>query len=218
MPLAFDASTGGQVSPGTSLTYSHTCTGSDRILIVAVGVNTETDVVTGVTYNTVAMTRDVYQTNAGGSIGAYLYRLVNPATGANDIVVSTNTSVNIRSASASYTGAKQSGQPDATASNETDAADSTTLSITSIADNCWAVSAETNDQSNPANGTNWTERSANAGGVCGIGDSNAVITPAGALSQTINREGAGPAGWVQVSLTIAPIPAVVEEDNFSYII
>lgn len=74
-----------------SRTFSHTCTGSNRILIV--GVSTEDTgsadkVPTGVTYNTVALTKVVSAQIGDPSVTVSLWYLVAPATGANDIVIS----------------------------------------------------------------------------------------------------------------------------------
>ena len=56
--IAFDATANGQDSNVASLTWSHTCTGSDLVLIVGVSTRGgDGDAVpTGVTYNGVAMT------------------------------------------------------------------------------------------------------------------------------------------------------------------
>jgi hypothetical protein len=69
--IAFDAASGGTRfnSAGTSHSWSHTCTGSDRFLVVQVGSFRSAgggDVVSGVTYNGVSMTllgKDDVQTN-----------------------------------------------------------------------------------------------------------------------------------------------------------
>lgn len=56
MAIAFDATTTSSLgSAVTSITFSHTCTGSNRILFVCTANNGGANV-TGVTYNGVAMT------------------------------------------------------------------------------------------------------------------------------------------------------------------
>jgi hypothetical protein len=60
--VAFDNATDlGIVNPGTSLSHSHTVSGSNRVLLVGVfgdsiGTDTSCSKITGVTYNSVAMT------------------------------------------------------------------------------------------------------------------------------------------------------------------
>jgi len=88
MAVAFDAATGSSGSGSTSLTFAHTCGGSDRKLVVGVGVRDSGSVaVTGVTYNGVAMTAvGTRQTN--GIVKLDVYQLNAPATGSNNVVVS----------------------------------------------------------------------------------------------------------------------------------
>lgn len=113
MAIAFDAvSTATNATDPTSLTWSHTCSGSDRILIV--GTSTESDTgghtaqtVSGITYNGVALTkiRSDYITDNGTE----LWYLVAPSTGANNIVVTMTAVVDgLYGAGLSFTGVDQS--------------------------------------------------------------------------------------------------------------
>ena len=86
MAIAIDASSLTQSAGFTnSVTVSHTCTGTDLILLV--GIHCRTDVVTGVTYNGTAMTFLGKNINSG-VVGVQWYYLVGPSTGANNVVVS----------------------------------------------------------------------------------------------------------------------------------
>jgi len=161
MAIAFDAqSNNGTSGTGTSVTLSHTCTGSDLILWVGLGIYEPSggDCITGVTYNGVAMTQAIkYAASATEEV--YLYYLVNPATGANDIVASASTTVdefNVRASS--FTGAKQTGVPDASVSNQATSATSLTTTVTTIADNCWLVGMYNSNASNVSAGTGTTFR------------------------------------------------------------
>src|SRR5450759_1005997 len=113
--IAFDVFTnGGNVNPGTSLTWSHTCSAGDkRFLIVFMrGGNGEGDKVTGVTYNGISMTKlasTVTVPTANQVISGYY--LANPASGAHNVVISLSSGY-LAAASMSYTGVKQSGLPD----------------------------------------------------------------------------------------------------------
>ena len=83
----FDAATFGGTTGATSLTIAHTCTGSNRAIYVGtyardLGVGD----VTGVTYNGVALTQ-IGLTQADDNNDLKLWRLVAPATGANNVVV-----------------------------------------------------------------------------------------------------------------------------------
>ena len=99
MAIAFDAAATGVQTFGTGLTYSHTCTGTDRALFVMVAAS---QTVSSVTYGGVAMTLI-----SGSGTGLVLAGLLNAASGANDIVITTAAPDPINAASASYTGVDQ---------------------------------------------------------------------------------------------------------------
>lgn len=87
MAVSFDV--GSQATPASStssLTWSHTCSGSDRGLFVGAGVEWFGPTVSTITYNSVSMTlmwNAVFSTFFGHA-GA---RLAGPATGANNVVI-----------------------------------------------------------------------------------------------------------------------------------
>jgi hypothetical protein len=103
MAIALDTSTQLEESTTATESWSHTCSGTDRILLVAVfPANFST--LTGVTYNGVAMTLIASHTDI------FLYKLIAPATGANNIEVTA--SANRWSAiAASFTGCDQEQNP-----------------------------------------------------------------------------------------------------------
>ena len=177
MAIAFDAAANGRVTD-TSLTFAHTCTGTDLILFVGVGIrNQSNDIVSSITYNGVSMTRvptNGYVAETTGNDSAYLYYLINPATGANNVVITISESQDMMGVSTSYTGARQSSQPDASNKSTSAGTDTITTSITPVASNCWAVTVEVNDADFPAGGTNVTERTQNS--VTGIGDTHGIIS------------------------------------------
>lgn len=180
MAIAVNTTSSGSAS-ATSVTVAHTCTGSNLILFVGLwvqdgGANT----VTGVTYNGVAMTQVGRVTNATTE-STYLYFLVNPSTGANNIVASKSASDLIQLGAVSYTGAKQTGQPDASTTN-TGTGTSLTTSVTTVADNCWLVMA-TKQTGSASAGTNTILRVDQSGNEqASVYDSNAAQTPAGSKS------------------------------------
>lgn len=140
MAIAFDSATAmtGNTSV-TSKTFSHTCSGSDRILFV-ISARQTAFTITGITYNSVAMTQvGTKATSYGNTIE--LWYLVAPATGANNVVISVNSACNVTGGAISFTGASQTGQPDASATggDPTSAVSSYSPSVTSVADNCFAV-------------------------------------------------------------------------------
>lgn len=98
-------STANSSATSTSLTFSHTCSGLKRVLVV--GVYSEADTITGVTYNGSALTL-----LGGGSVfgvGRYIkiFYIIAPSTGANNVVISSSGSTLIQGTSVSYTDVSQ---------------------------------------------------------------------------------------------------------------
>jgi hypothetical protein len=209
--IAFDASsTYARVTGVTSKTFAHTCTGANLVLLVCVATESG-DTVTGVTYNGVAMTQLVKKERSpGDGQWVYWYRLVAPATGANNVVVSFSGATNTVGGAVSYTGAKQTGLPDATNSSSVNNSStaSSTFQVTSTVDNCWAVYAfhavGTGGSTVTATiGSGGTMRQEDSQPALRIADSNAVITPAGTHSLAVNYS-ANAFFIIQVAVSLAP--------------
>lgn len=141
--IAFDATATGSSASASSLTFNHTISGSNTILVVytmhASNTNCTTPNVTGITYNSVALTK-VTQACKGIFMMEAWY-LIAPTTGTNSLVVTfSGTVTDALAVSVSYTGAKQSGQPDSSATKSgTPAASPWTQSITTVLDNTLVV-------------------------------------------------------------------------------
>lgn len=159
MAIALDATSAGANGATSSLSVSHTCTGSDRILFVF--VETEPNGrLTGVTYAGQAMTLLASVTDLGFSNAElFLYYIVAPATGANNIVASLNASTNVHMAAASYTGASQTGVPDSQAVLSENVSASQTLTTTVVAANSWLVGVTINGNAAAVAGANTVIRS-----------------------------------------------------------
>lgn len=213
MAIALDsASNWAEAFSVSTLSWSHTCSGSDRILFVAFVHNDDTvDRVTGITYNSVSMTR-INSSSQGTDGRIYLYYLVAPATGSNTVTVSMNASDDlVRGISVSYTGASQTGVPDAQGTTTFSAVTSGSLSVTSIANNCWMVMSQSYDANvQPTAGASTTKRGSSSGIVVpGVGfyDTNGAITPAG--SRTLNWNSGLSTKGQTVGATFAPSVAAV---------
>ena len=195
--IAFDAKADLAIN-----SWSHTCSGSNRILFVFVnGENDGSDNVTGVTYNSVGMTQIGKVRMSDNSRYIYLYYLIAPATGTNTVSI-TRSAGTAYGVSTSYTGAKQSGVPDASV---TYAATGTSLTgtVTTIATSCWLVGCvyfNSSGGGTMSGGTGTTIRvNPGAGYPEGMGDSNASIQPAGSASLIFNITGASVGGAVIVA-------------------
>lgn len=207
MAIAFDAATYQEnYSAGTSATKAFTTSGSDRFLVVSCHSSTSSTPASAVTYNGVSMTQiGSTITISPGVAWLSLWYLINPASGSNNVVATKSAGENLSLAIASYTGVKQSGQPDASGST-TGSSTSPSRSITSIADNCWAIMAIAGDGTGGtlSSSTGWTKRdSAFTRG--SIGDNNAAKTPAGSISQTGTLSTSQ--AWGVIQITIAPAVA-----------
>lgn len=135
--IVFDNSSTGSFG-GSPDTFTHTCSASSkRILFVSVFSQ---GTISGATYNGVSMT----------SLGTYgytsptgngeLFMLVNPSPGPNTVSVSS--SGNLIAVASSYTGAKQTGQPDAAINTQTtggSTGSSLTATVSVTASGSWLV-------------------------------------------------------------------------------
>lgn len=74
----------------SSTSWTHTCSGSLRVLYVALTIDnsTSSQTFTGATYNGVSMTLIFSGTTSGSGRPIYIWRLVAPATGTNTITIS----------------------------------------------------------------------------------------------------------------------------------
>lgn len=209
MAIAFDVSTSYISGPNSvSHTWNHTCSGSNLILWVDV-MNSNLIAISSVTYNGVPMTFAVAD---GLGQRNTLFYLVAPSTGTNAIVVTLASSGYCYTNSASYTGAKQSGQPDATTSTFGVTSPQTTT-LTTTADNCWSVlGARDSTNGNTTASTNSVQREASTNGTQ-FYDNNGSITPPGSYSMTITFGVTSGTGMVMASFAPA-LTSTPKSSNF----
>ena len=179
--IAFNAAAdlGNNGSSTNSLTTSYTVgNGSNRMLFVTVTGSTSVNDVTGVTYNGVNMTSIWggvrYQS---GTHYIYGYYLLNPASGANDVVVSATTNHYIAAGAADYTGVAQTGQPNVSTSIIFGTTSSITLPIVPTLSSGWAIISCPGSNGNPpvAGDNNVLRAVATSDATWGIFDSNAPL-------------------------------------------
>lgn len=198
--IAFDAASNTTDSSGGSFSWSHTCTGSDRFLIVAlrnpVGQN-----VSDVSYDGVSMT--LHDRRSIFSAGyCYVYYLANPSSGTHTINV-TNSSGNMDAAAVSYTGVKSTGQPDNYGNNSSGASTTYSETISSTVDGCLHVSSVFGSSGNAITAGADTSVRTNVRSVANIalGDCQTPISSAG--SNTLNFS-ASSMSWESTGLIIKP--------------
>lgn len=211
MAIAYDtivnASFGGSAT--TTKTWSHTCTGADRILFV--NCLTDANNVSGVTYGGVAMTRIL-----GFATDYYnvIYALPNPASGANNVVVTCSVAQNIIPMSVSYTGAKNE-LP--TITNTGSGSSPLSVSVTTTADNSWImgyVRRTTGGSITASTGT--ILRASDTTYSLYTIDSNAPTTPAGSDSLNITYTGTCYMGIVAFAPATAATSHIKSADGILY--
>lgn len=205
MAIAFDAAANGNfVNPGTNTTWSHTCTGSNGILIVGAELVANGNMTC--TYNGVSMTRLTQTWDATLGFAAALFYLLNPATGTNTVSLSSDTSALLKGGSASYNGVAQSGQPDASTAlaKQTDSGTNTTsVSVTTVADNCWVIGQFQSSSGYSSDGSGTKSRTTLR---TVLADANAAKHPAGSV--TLNIVWADANASMNGAMSIAPaLPA-----------
>lgn len=194
--IAFDTASGSHTgNPVTSLTWAHTCTGTNRILFVGWRASTSAS---GVTYGGVAMT---VITQDVGSAKVSLAYLINPASGANNVVISLPSGF-ISGISSSYNGVKQSSQPDSSNTRVALTTTSGNISTTIVTPNSWTICISKASSSAITGGTNSTERADGDNNEMNISDSNG---PLAAGSQTMQMTSAINADWNQVIASFKPL-------------
>jgi len=206
MAIAFDSSSEGNEASVTSLTFAHTCTGARRMLFVFV-LGYLGDLITGVTYNGVAMTQ-VAKKNTW-VFWLYLFCLKAPALGTNNIVVTRSDSNRIEAVGLSYTGVEQTNVVDSSATQTTASTTSITQTTTSVADNCWAVCGTILQPTTAWAGS--TLRRFATSWVTGF-DTDWATTPAGTISMT--QTWASPANEAWIIASFAPYIPLPPNSNF----
>lgn len=210
MALAFDAAASTDGGAVSSLTFSHTCSGNDRIIIVGVAAGDDDGrTVSSVTYAGVNLTQvraQRLQTSGIPDKWVEMWYLVAPATGANNVVVTLSGAVSnwVAAGSISLTGAAQTGQPDA--SNDAVGTSTTaSVSVTTVADNCWVIDVVSYEDLSPTLtvGAGQTERwiQNDASDLQGAGSTEGPKTPAGAV--TMSWDG-GNDDWAMMAVSVAP--------------
>jgi hypothetical protein len=196
--IALDVSNTGASTLTSPLTWSHTTTGSNPLIAICptvVGTGT-TPTIGTVSYNSVAATSAVSNgTNNGGfpAVRTGILFLGSCATGAKTVSVAfSGTSPGCAAGAISYSGAQSGSTADATNSTVGTTTGAKSISVTTIADNCWVVgSGGINDDAatptltsqtqtsrwNIAATDNFSDHGKSAGQ-----DTNTAKTPAGAVS------------------------------------
>lgn len=200
MAIAFDATTTIAINPPSD-TLSHTCTGTNRYLIVGTLIQ-GSQTCTGVTYNGVAMTQLATVSSSNISTGEtiYLFGLANPSSGTNNIVASFSGGAVRGIMASSFTGAQQDSSTSEATNSGTGASGTATVSVTTLTDNDWLVGFA-RGESNTTAGSGTTIRGATAN--INMMDSNGAKTPTGSYS--LNFTTASNNNWASLVVALRPL-------------
>lgn len=184
-------------------------------LLVGITRRDEGDVVTGCTYGGVAMTLVAKKGSEATNFG-YVFYLNSPATGANNIVVTSSaTGSDIFITGLSYSGADTtSAFINASATTSGSSGTTITGSVTPTVANCWTVMYVNSDLSSVAASTNSTVRGAGLGGNnFAFFDSNGTVTSGSSFSMSVTQS-SGP--YSLINIAIAPAASVVAKSGFFF--
>lgn len=203
MALAIDAVTDASGSGAGPFAWSHTCAGSDRVLLVGISYYDSADTVSAVTYNSVALTVVSSSTVSNGQYTSTMYRLIAPATGSNTVSVTFTGGVfDFKAGSVSFTGADQT-TPLGTAVTATGSSTTPSVTVTSatgeiVLDNLTIVHSGTlsvdGSQTQRWNGT----------GAAGF-IKGAASTEDGSTSTTMSWSNSTSQAWAISGVSVKPV-------------
>ena len=188
MAISFDNSASYGLTGATSYTQSYTVgSGSNRLLLVWLEFNPAATV-SSVTYAGSSLTQILSHPFSGYST-QYLYALVAPATGANNLVINvSNKYFWVGAFAGSYAGCAQANPTNF--ANATASTNPYTTSLTTGSNNSWVGVFAADSFSATLSFNAGTTQRQFVGGML-YGDSNAPVTPAGSFTTSINTGGTG---------------------------
>jgi hypothetical protein len=178
MAIALDSTANLGANGGNSYTASFTNTAGNLVIVAIDGQQTASgDTFSSCTYGGDAMTQVSGSPIAKAGRYFYLLYLLAPKTGANNVVATFSSTDQIALLAASYSGVKQTGQPDATNTSQASSVTHNSVSVITVANNCWVVAASRAVVTPTADsGTTLRQSAANA---MELFDSGGAVTPAG---------------------------------------
>lgn len=178
--------------------------GTDGILVAFLLTNGANNV-TNVQWNGTGLTQIGSALKASGdTVWLSAWYLVAPASGNYNLVANFGTNTRAVIYGGFYTGAKQSGQPDASNSGN-QSGNPHTLNVTTVADNCWIMTADcAPNRGTFSSSSNFTQRQDVAAQETIFGDSNGALTPAGSKTVSVTWSLTPSSGYPMFVVSIAP--------------
>lgn len=200
----FNAATTGTAAGASSVTFSHTPAGADRLL--SVGVSIDNRVVNSVTFGGTGLTSVSSATN--GAQVAHLWRLIAPAASAQNVVVTlSGGGSDIIAVATSYTGVDQT-TPLGTPATATGTSTTASVAVTSATDEL-VVDCVSSNLGTLTVGAGQTER---GNAVAGDNQGGSSTEP-GAASVTMSWTIGSSSAWASVGVSIKGVAATVITDT-----
>ncbi len=146
MPIAFDAVSHANALSGNTLSWAHTCSGADRVLVVSAVTRNDTPAnmpITGITYGGQSLTKVRADEGADdASKRTEIWYLINPPLGTNTVEITYTGAISHFAAACaiSLLGVDQSDPVDAHA-GATGSGITASATVTTLTDNAWVVDA-----------------------------------------------------------------------------
>ena len=202
----------GTATTGNSLSWSHTCSGTNRLLTVSLSVGSGTTAtVTSVTYNGVAMTEAARVMSNNQNDGyVKLFYLVAPATGSNTVQVTCDSSKPLIAGSVSFTGVDQTTPVSNLATNFGSSA-SPSVTVSSKYGNMVVTALCNGSNINSSNKDDQWKRNFNTLSAAGNGmQSTAYGTPSVSFTYSVSND-----WWGVIGLNINASPINTNPDLIS---
>ena len=137
MAIAFVGKTATQSSAGSAISFAADPSGAD-IMWLGISIRDTRSISVAPAFNGVTMTQSGSTSGTTG-ITNYLYYLANPFQGSANVTFTQSSSDNYTAKAAWFSGASSASVPDATSVGGPTTTSSYSQSVTSVADNCFAV-------------------------------------------------------------------------------
>lgn len=212
--ISFDATSNStyQAASG-SYNWSHTVgTGNNQILVVSVGLLSVANSVTGITYNSVALTKLRADVSVSGTVRTEIWYLVAPAAGAHSVAVTLNTASVSGSVASSYNNVDQTSPVDAQNGGTAvtgAGGGSASVSTTTVTNAAWLVDAVASPDTAITVGSGQNSRGNITGAVGSAAQSDkGPISPAAPTTMQWDNV-AALTTWTMSTMALKPYTSVV---------
>lgn len=196
-----------QSTSASSATVTINYAGGTNGILVAYLLTNGANNVTNVQWNGTSLTQIGSALKASGdTVWLSAWYLAAPATGNYNLTANFGTNTRATIFGAFYSGAKQTGQPDASNSGN-QSSNPHTLNVTTVAADCWLVTADCAPNRGAfSSSSNFTTRQDVSAQETVFGDSNGSVGAAGSKTVSVTYTLTPSAGYPMFAVSIAPAP------------